>query len=63
MTKYLTLICGLKALESEIMSDPSGVSPVTGGNDILFDENVGGVSNSGIIIHCHIILRDMPRID
>ncbi len=54
MTKYLTLSCGLKALESEIMSDPSGVSPVTDGNDILYDENVGGVFISDVIVHCHI---------
>ena len=49
-----TLISGLRTLQSEIMLDPSVVSPVTGGNETLFDENVGGVFTSDVILHCDI---------
>ncbi len=48
----LALICGLNSLESEIMSDRSGVSPVLDGNGTLCDDTVGCVFISNVIVHC-----------
>ena len=60
--KYFSLSCGLKALESKIMSDLSGVSPVKCGNETLFDDIVGRVLFLIPIVYCHIYYPDRLKV-